>query len=110
MKHSFTIGHLAEQAGRKVQTVRYYEQISLLRIPERSEGNQRLYGQVDIDRLALIRHSRALGFPLEANRDLPKLADDPIHSVALLTVSRIHKSPAIREGAIFPDFLYFRRT
>ena len=64
----------------RVQTVRYYEQLGLLRIPERSEGNQRLYGQVDIDRLALIRHGRALGFPLEAIRDLRKLADDPNQS------------------------------
>ena len=66
-----------------------------------------MYGQVDIDRLALIRHSRALGFPLEAIRDLGKLADDPIRSVAVLTVSRIHKTPAIRGVRFFQIFCIF---
>ncbi|HAY06323.1 MAG TPA: helix-turn-helix domain-containing protein [Hyphomonas sp.] len=73
----FTIGRLADAAGCKVQTVRYYEQVGLLRRPERSGGNQRLYSQVDIDRLTFIRHARDLGFPLDAIRDLISLSDRP---------------------------------
>lgn len=73
----FTIGRLADAAGCKVQTVRYYEQVGLLRRPERSSGNQRLYGRSDIDRLTFIRHARDLGFPLEAIRDLLSLSDRP---------------------------------
>jgi DNA-binding transcriptional MerR regulator len=73
----FTIGRLADAAGCKVQTVRYYEQVGLLRRPERSGGNQRLYGKTDIDRLTFIRHARDLGFPIEAIRDLLSLSDRP---------------------------------
>jgi DNA-binding transcriptional MerR regulator len=82
MRAGFTIGRLAGRTGCKVQTVRYYEQIGLLRTPARSTGNQRLYAQADVDRLAFIRHSRALGFPLEAIRDLLRLSDDPSQSCA----------------------------
>jgi DNA-binding transcriptional MerR regulator len=74
---SITIGRIAEAAGCKVQTVRYYEQVGLLPRPERSGGNQRVYGQTDIDRLTFIRHARALGFPIEAIRDLLSLSDRP---------------------------------
>jgi DNA-binding transcriptional MerR regulator len=77
-----TIGKLGEAAGVKVPTIRYYEQIGLLPEPERSAGNQRLYGAKAHDRLAFIRHSRDLGFPLEAIRDLLSLADKPEQSCA----------------------------
>ena len=73
----FTIGRLARETGTKVQTIRYYEQISLMPEPERSTGNQRLYERRHIDRLAFIRHSRELGFPLLAIRELLGLVDSP---------------------------------
>lgn len=76
----FTIGRLARESGCKVQTIRYYEQIGLMPWPERSAGNQRLYGPAHADRLAFIRHSRELGFPLDAVRQLLGLADDPRRS------------------------------
>jgi len=72
-----TIGKLAAETGVKVPTVRYYEQIGLLPPPERSSGNQRLYGPLARQRLAFIRHARALGFPLDAIRDLLSLSDRP---------------------------------
>lgn len=74
---SFAIGHIAEAAGCKVQTVRYYEQIGLLPHPRRSQGNQRLYGKQDLERLLFIRHARELGFPLGSIRDLLSLSDQP---------------------------------
>ena len=74
-----TIGKVAKETGCKVQTIRYYEQIGLLPEPRRSEGNQRLYTDDTIKRLAFIRHARDLGFPLQAIRDLLKLSDTPDH-------------------------------
>jgi len=75
-----TIGQLADQTGCKVQTIRYYEQIGLMPKALRTEGNQRRFGQVHHERLAFIRHSRELGFPLAAIRELLRLADNPDHS------------------------------
>lgn len=77
-----TIGKLGKAAGVKVPTIRYYEQIGLLPGAERSAGNQRLYDQSALNRLAFIRHARELGFPLEAIRDLLSLSDRPDQSCA----------------------------
>lgn len=73
----YTIGRLARETGCKVQTIRYYEEIGVMPAPNRTEGNQRRYGPRHMERLAFIRHSRQLGFPLEAIRQLLSLADSP---------------------------------
>lgn len=73
----FTIGKLAAESGTNVQTIRYYEQIGLLPVPPRSQGNQRLYGPEQVRRLAFIRRSRDLGFSIERVRELLRLADTP---------------------------------
>ena len=75
-----SIGDVARRAGCTVQTIRYYEQIGLVPLPARTSGNQRLYGRPHADRLAFIRHSRELGFPLGAIRELLELGDDPNRS------------------------------
>ncbi len=80
MAANLTIGRLAEAAGCKIQTVRYYEQIGMLPRAARSQGNQRLYERSDVERVRFIRHARELGFPLPAIRDLLSLADDPEQS------------------------------
>lgn len=80
MTAPYSIGDLARKADCKVQTIRYYEQIGLMPEPVRTSGNQRRYGRFHIERLAFIRHSRDLGFPLEAIRDLLKLTDRPNQS------------------------------
>jgi DNA-binding transcriptional MerR regulator len=71
------IGEAARQSGVKVPTIRYYEQIGLLAVPPRSEGNRRQYGGDDLRRLAFIRHARELGFEIEAIRTLLTLQDQP---------------------------------
>lgn len=78
----FSIGQLAAQTGSKVQTIRYYEQIGLMPEPLRTQGKQRRYGQQHMARLSFIRHSRELGFPLDAIRELLGLADVPDRSCA----------------------------
>lgn len=77
-----SIGTLGKRTGTKVQTIRYYEQIGLMPEPDRTEGGQRRYGDVELDRLAFIRHSRELGFSLEAIRELLDLSDSPERSCA----------------------------
>ena len=71
------IGTLSRRTGTKVQTIRYYERIGLMRAPERSAGGQRRYRARDLDQLAFIRHARQLGFGLDAIRELLDLADRP---------------------------------
>ena len=77
-----SIGTLSRRTGTKVQTIRYYEQIGLMREPGRTEGGQRRYREADLDRLAFIRHARQLGFALDAIRELLAMADEPQRSCA----------------------------
>ncbi len=77
MAGPLTIGRVAKATLCKVQTVRYYEKIGILPSPGRSAGNQRIYEQSHIERLAFIRHARDLGFTLKSVRELLSLADQP---------------------------------
>lgn len=89
--NGLSIGDLAKRTGCKVQTIRYYEQIGLMPQPGRTSGNQRFYGERHGDRLAFIRHSRELGFPLGAIRELLELSDDPNRSCEQADrIARIH--------------------
>jgi DNA-binding transcriptional MerR regulator len=77
MAGELSIGGMARDTGCKVQTIRYYEQIGLMPEPLRTNGNQRRYDLQHAERLAFIRHSRELGFSLDAIRQLLELSDDP---------------------------------
>ena len=72
-----SIGQVARQTGVKVPTIRYYEQLTLLGVPVRTEGNQRRYTAAQADRLAFIRHARDLGLSIDDIRDLVRLSDHP---------------------------------
>ena len=69
-----SIGDLAKGTGTKVVTVRYYEQIGLLPVPSRTEGNYRTYSNEHMRRLRFIRRCRDLGFTLDQIRDLLRLS------------------------------------
>ncbi len=56
-----SIGVLARETGCKVPTIRYYEQMGLIEEPGRTEGNQRRYGQAELDRLVAQRQSLISG-------------------------------------------------
>lgn len=73
----FSIGELAKRTGVKVPTIRYYEREGLVAEPIRTEGNQRRYGERDLDRLGFIKHARDLGLPMSAIRALLELSQHP---------------------------------
>jgi DNA-binding transcriptional MerR regulator len=66
------IGVLAERTGTTVPTIRYYEEIGLLR-PVARKGGQRIYDHEDARRLAFIRRCRDFDFSIEEVRALLSL-------------------------------------
>lgn len=76
-KHSMRIGELAKRAAIKVDTVRYYEKAGLLPLPPRRPNGYRDYGTGHVERLAFIRHCRALDMPLDDVRQLLNLLAHP---------------------------------
>jgi len=93
---SFSIGDLARWTGVKVATIRYYEDRGLLAAPRRSAGNQRRYGQAEVERLGFIRHARDLGFPLAAIAQLVELQDHPDRSCDAATRIASEQLDAVR--------------
>ena len=86
-----SIGDLAVLAGTKVETIRYYEKIGVLPPPARTSGNHRVYTQAHADRLAFVRHSRELGFPIDSIRTMLTMTDDPGRSCATVdAIARDH--------------------
>ena len=96
MAQLFSIGDLSRRTGVKVPTIRYYESMGLISSSARSEGNQRRFGQTELERLSFIRHARDLGFSLENIRELVGLSRD--EKQALRRDTR-HHFPASEVGA-----------
>lgn len=72
----YKIGTLAERTHTNAPTTRYYEQIGLLRRPDRQDGNQRRYSDEDVARLTFIRRCREFGYSIEQVRTLASLVQD----------------------------------
>jgi DNA-binding transcriptional MerR regulator len=66
------IGALAERTGVSVATIRYYEDIGLLREAPR-RGGQRIYDHEDAHRLAFIRRCRNFDYSIDDIRSLLSL-------------------------------------
>lgn len=58
------IGALAQATGVDIETIRFYEKSGLLSAPARSANGYRAYTQQHLERLAFIRHCRALDMSL----------------------------------------------
>lgn len=65
----YRVTELAQLSGVSARTLRYYDQIGLLR-PDREENGYRVYGAVQVDRLHDILLYRQMGLGLEEIRQL----------------------------------------
>jgi DNA-binding transcriptional MerR regulator len=77
MSKALMIGDLAAATGTKVNTIRFYEEIGLLKPATRTASNRRIYTQADLGRLRFVRHARKLGFETDEIRSLLALSDQP---------------------------------
>ncbi len=71
------IGELASATGVEIETIRYYEREGLLRPPTRRDNGYRAYDKEQLERLAFIRHCRALDMPLAEVRRLLEFVEQP---------------------------------
>ena len=69
------IGDAAKASGLPAKTIRYYEEIGLIR-PQRDGNGYRSFNADDVHRLAFLNRSRGLGFSIEACRALLGLYAD----------------------------------
>lgn len=80
MDRALSIGALARRSGTNPPTIRYYEEIGLIRRADRREGGHRTYGSDDLKRLTFIRRCREFGFSIDQVRSLVGVVEDSSRS------------------------------
>ncbi|WP_299821779.1 Cu(I)-responsive transcriptional regulator [uncultured Jannaschia sp.] len=84
------IGDVAARSGVPPKTIRYYEDIGLVR-PERSANGYRAFRETDVHKLTFLGRARALGFSIENCRALLALwEDDRRASAEVKRIASIH--------------------
>lgn len=69
------IGTASTHSGLPAKTIRYYEDIGLIR-PDRASNGYRDYSMPDVHKLKFLQRSRSLGFSVEECRQLLALYED----------------------------------
>ena len=86
------IGEVAERSGIPSKTIRYYEEIGLVR-PMRSTNGYRAFRETDLHKLVFLGRARALGFSIEDCRMLLSLYEDETReSAQVKTIAEQHLS------------------
>jgi Cu(I)-responsive transcriptional regulator len=93
------IGDVADRSGLPQKTIRYYEDIGLVR-PARSANGYRQFREADLHKLTFLGRARALGFSIEDCRTLLGLyEDDTRESAAVKSVAEDHLAEIDRKIA-----------
>jgi DNA-binding transcriptional MerR regulator len=86
-------GQLARLSGVSTDTLRHYERLGLLPLPQRTPGNYREYPPTSRQRVELIRRALTIGFSLAELKTILAVRDKggaPCHRVRSLLGSKIH--------------------
>ncbi|QTL35928.1 MerR family transcriptional regulator [Pseudoalteromonas viridis] len=78
------ISELATKSQINAKTIRYYEQVGLLKAPQRASNGYRHYQPGDVDTLIFIRRCRELNIPLDDIKRLVEVQADPNASCAVV--------------------------
>ena len=65
-----SIGEMAQKLEMSQRTIRYYEEIGLLNSIKRIEGGRRVYTEIDLRRLKLIKRLKIMGMTLSEMQEL----------------------------------------
>ena len=85
------VSSAARRSGLPAKTIRYYEDVGLLR-PARATNGSREYSGDDVHRLAFLKRARGLGFSIEDCRQLMELYRDrsrASHDVREIAVAHV---------------------
>ncbi len=73
--HSKLIGLVAKESGISIKTIRYYEQLGLLKSLGRTEGGYRLFDSNVLMRLSFIKRAQSLGLRLSEIKEFLDVHD-----------------------------------
>jgi MerR family copper efflux transcriptional regulator len=84
------ISNVANRSGLPAKTIRYYEEIGLIK-PLRDANGYRVFRDSDVHKLAFLARARALGFTIENCRALLALWEDKSRASAdVRTIAKDH--------------------
>ena len=97
------ISDASERSGLPAKTIRYYEEIGLLK-PDRAGNGYRDYSMKDVHQLRFLQRSRSLGFSVEECRQLLSLYGDgeresaEVKAIATTKLGEIERKIAELQG------------
>lgn len=101
------IGEASDRSGLPSKTIRYYEDIGLIR-PDRGGNGYRDYAAADVHKLRFLQRSRGLGFSVEECRQLLALYED--NSRASADVKEIAQGKLNEIDRKIRELMELRRT
>ncbi len=101
------IGDVSERTGLPAKTIRYYEQIDLIK-PQRDANGYRRFRDQDIHKLNFLGRARALGFTIQDCRTLLALYEDETRASA--DVKRVARQHLTQIEAKIADLNALRDT
>ncbi|KPQ14847.1 MAG: Cu(I)-responsive transcriptional regulator [Rhodobacteraceae bacterium HLUCCA09] len=107
MTEHVSISEAARATGLPAKTIRYYEEIGLIR-PARAENRYRVFGPSQLHELAFTARARALGFSIEECRALLALYRDKGRASA--EVKEIARAHLAQIDAKIADLTAMRQT
>ena len=70
------IGSVAKQSGVSIKTIRYYEELGLLKASSRTESGYRLFDSDILSRLSFIKRAQSLGLTLAEIKEFLHIYDE----------------------------------
>ncbi|WP_170332262.1 Cu(I)-responsive transcriptional regulator [Ruegeria arenilitoris] len=101
------IGDVATQTGLPAKTIRYYEDIGLIK-PMRDDNGYRRFRAQDVHKLNFLGRARALGFTIEDCRTLMALYEDETRASA--DVKKVARAHLVQIEAKIADLNAMRNT
>ena len=101
------IGEVSQSAGLPSKTIRYYEEIGLVK-PPRDTNGYRVFRETDVHKLAFLARARSLGFSIEDCRTLLSLYED--QGRASGDVKKVAKEHLARIEAKLTELTTMRET
>lgn len=92
------IGEAADRSGVPPKTIRYYEEIGLIRSSGRSPNGYRDFVAADVHKLSFLQRARSLGFTIKDCRALLSLYEDRERSSAdVKALAEAHLAEIVRK-------------
>lgn len=89
LKKTLTIKRVAQKVGIGVETIRYYQRIGLIEMPEKPLSGYRVYSEDTIERLFFIQRAKELGFSLTEISRLLALGDGSCKEIKELATHKL---------------------